>query len=698
MGNSCCYRVKAQISVIFDALTNRIIIAMKNRILFSLALCLVFLIYPQISKAQYMVGKGYGIYPVPKMILQEDPEKSEGTFSESSAINIIAESGIDEVTIDRARQILKKNGFNVELSSQMSEKGTNLLLGIHSSEEYVSERIEPWIHEFDIFGKGNAYDKYVLMVLQRRMFGTKTQEDLFKPEAKEHQIAIVGENTDAVFCALATLEQMLEQGINGGVVIYDWADVKHRGVIEGYYGVPYSAEVTKDLFRFMARYKLNTYMYGAKSDPYHSRYWSEPYPVSITPEQEKVGYLTQEMMKDITSVARDCKVDFIWAIHPGKAFADPENKHIIQRIMGKFESMYELGVRQFGVFVDDVGVPSDTNVLKLCADNLTALQNAIDKKWNRPGVSPADTVKPLQYVPQLYAYSWVDEERAKAFFETLKPVPEKVDIYITGANVWTVPNNYDIAKVNGWLGKKTSWWWNYLCNDSDVTKLFIADAYTNFRDETHIFSTSSLEENLAGTNSIIVNPMQQGMLSEIGLFSTADYTWNTSAFNNYRSWEAAVRAVGGSALLADLSEDLFNVIPALRYYDNDKFEYLVTRYKQSVEKGKPAPGSLIAELKKVNASCARIEKNLVLSSKLSDALFYRDISPWLLKVEAMTEEAIGLLEGKNPAPVDYDNDPRFRFEILGGMGEHIKMAERTAEPSAKCLLPLIYWLREQQAK
>ena len=654
------------------------------------------LINPQISKAQYMAGRGYSIYPVPKVILQEDPEKSEGTFSENTSINIIAESGIDEVTLNRARQILKEQGFNVEFSSHMSERGTNLLLGIFSSEEYVSERIDAWTHEFDILGKDDAYDKYVLMVFQRRMLGMKTQEDLLKPIAKEHQIAIVGENTDAVFHGLATLEQMLEQGINGGVVVYDWADVKHRGVIEGYYGVPYSAEVTKDLFRFMARYKLNTYMYGAKSDPYHSRYWSEPYPTSITPEQEKVGYLTQEMMKDITSVARECKVDFIWAIHPGKAFADPENKDIIRQIMGKFESMYELGVRQFGVFVDDVGVPSDTNVLKLCADNLAALQNAIDRKWNRPGVSPADTVKPLQYVPQLYAYSWVDEEKAMAFFETLKPVPEKVDIYITGANVWSVPNNYDIAKVNGWLGKRTSWWWNYLCNDSDVTKLFVADAYTNFRDETHIFSTSSLEENLVGTNSIIVNPMQQGELSKIGLFSTADYTWNTAAFNNYRSWEAAVRAVGGSALLADLSEDLFNVIPALRYYDNDKFEYLITRYKQSVEKGKPAPGSLIAELKKVNASCSQIEKNLVLSSKLSDALFYRDISPWLLKVESMTEEAIGLLEGKNPAPVDYENDPRFRFEILGGMGEHIKMAERTAEPSAKCLLPFIYWLRDQK--
>ena len=154
---------------------------MKNKMLFSLALCLVVLVNPQTSKAQYMIGKGYSIYPVPKMILQEDPEKSEGTFTVNSTINIIADSGIDEVTINRARQILKEKGFKVERSSRMSEKGTNLILGINSSGEYASQLLDAWVHEFDIFSKDDAFNKYVLMVFQRRMTGMKTQEDLFKP-------------------------------------------------------------------------------------------------------------------------------------------------------------------------------------------------------------------------------------------------------------------------------------------------------------------------------------------------------------------------------------------------------------------------------------------------------------------------------------------------------------------------------------
>ena len=36
------------------------------------------------------------------------------------------------------------------------------------------------------------------------------------------------------------------------VRIYDYADTQYRGVIEGYYGVPYSKEATEELFRFGA--------------------------------------------------------------------------------------------------------------------------------------------------------------------------------------------------------------------------------------------------------------------------------------------------------------------------------------------------------------------------------------------------------------------------------------------------------------
>ncbi|MBR5086697.1 MAG: beta-N-acetylglucosaminidase domain-containing protein [Muribaculaceae bacterium] len=613
----------------------------------------------------------YVIYPIPHQQIMEN-----GNASLTKQVNIVAETGIDDVTVNRAKQVLSEHGLMPVVVNAAVKEQSNLFLGVYDSKGLASKRLKSLKLNCDVFSL-NKYDRHILNLTS---------------QGGVAQVTIVGENTDATFCGLASLEQMLDKGTKKlpCVTIYDYADVKNRGIIEGYYGVPYTAEVTKDLFRFMARYKMNSYMYGAKSDPYHSRYWGDPYPTTISEEQLRIGYLTLDMMRDITRVAHETKVNFIWAIHPGKAFANGEDPQVLDKIMAKFESMHQLGVRQFGVFVDDVGVPSDPAIMKLCADNLSELQHRIDARWNKAGTLVTDTVKPLHYVPQLYAYSWVSQERACEFFESLRTTPEKINIYITGANVWSVPNNEDLDVVKSWLGRDVSWWWNYPCNDQDPTKLFVMDTYTNFRDETHINSLTHMERQLNGAQTVIINPMQQGELSKIALFGVADYTWNNLGFENYSSWEAAIPAVVGK----DMAQAFRKLAPYLRYYDNDALDYKIDRYHVSIEHGNPNHNSLLNEMREVNEAC-QVIKEMEHSHNESDRLFYSDIRPWLFKLEAMTAEIIALFEGKSPSAGNYDNNPVYQFESLGGMGEHISLTVRTAEPSNVCLPALLKWLHDQ---
>ncbi len=635
---------------------------MKKRVILPLLLTLLL----------STVASAYSIYPVPHL---QVAGQAMATFNRS--VNIVAEQGIDQPTIDRAVGILKQHGCSVISHSSHIVKGkANLLLGVNGSRGVADRQVSSLRLSREVFSKPK-FDRHILSLT-----ADKTGNAL---------VVVLGENTDATFCGLASLEQMLDTGNSlPEVTLYDYADVKYRGIIEGYYGVPYTAEVTKDLFRFMARYKMNTYMYGAKSDPYHSRYWSEPYPTQITPEQERIGYLTQQMMRDITDVSHATKVNFIWAIHPGTAFTDAGNTKVIGQIMQKFESMYALGVRQFGVFVDDVGVPSDALSLKLGADRLTDLQNRIDQRWNTPGAAPADTVKSLHYVPQLYAYSWVASDKAQTFFQSLSHTPDKVNIYITGANVWSVPNNRDLLFVKKALGRDTSWWWNYPCNDNDVTKLFPMDMYDNFRDERHIMNLDRLPADLTGLNSLIINPMQQGEASKIALFSVADYAWNHADFDNHQSWEAALPAVVGK----ELAPALRHLAPYLRYFDRDALQYHVANYKEAAERGNPNPWALVNTLTRVREQC-RLLGRLQQSTHQPDRLLYDDLRPWLLKLDAMAEEAIGLLKGEPTAPVDYEQDQRFQFPILVGMGDGISLSMKTAEPAAEVLRPFIDYLRQR---
>ena len=616
-------------------------------------------------------SRPYVIYPVPHSL-----NPTSGTASFSASVNIVAEAGIDQVTIDRAKQVLSECGLSPVVSDGTVRNISNLVLGVSGSRGIADKLCDRLHLPREVFTLPK-FDRHIL--------------SLHSDKKGNAQVLILGENTDAVFCGLASLEQIFDNGTGplGCVDIFDYADIRDRGVIEGYYGVPYSAEVTKDIFRFMARYKMNTYMYGAKSDPYHSGFWSEPYPENISDDQVKIGMLSRGMLSDIAACARDSKVNFIWAIHPGNAFCDPDSTSTLSRIMDKFDSMYELGVRQFGVFVDDVGLPSDPAVLRCGADRLTELQRMIDDRWNRPGSSPADTVKPLNYVPQLYAYEWVEAPEARKFFNSLRDVPEKVKIYITGNAIWTVPNNHDLETVKFWLGRYPSWWWNYPCNDNDETKLFTMDTYTNFKDESHIDNLSRLEP-LVGAKTVIINPMQQGEVSKLTFFSVADYEWNNEAFNNETSWEAAVPAVVGS----DRAEAFRKIAPYLRYYDNDALAYRVKLYKASVAEGNPHPEALVKDLMEVIDACAVIEA-MGESDSVSDVLFYEDIRPWLLRLSSMAEEAVCLLSGKPYHGKDIDSDPEFKFDVLRGMGNDISLAKLKAAPASTVLRPFIEWLKER---
>ena len=625
------------------------------------------------SAATVPARQDYVIYPVP-----QTQQLTSGQARIVGPVNIVAEPGIDEATVSRARQVLADKGIASSVSERASGRKTNLLLGIRGSGRTADAEAARQGLDRSVFDQPK-YDRHIV--------------SLTADKKGRAQLLVLGEHTDAVFCGLATIEQMLDRGTENlpCVRFYDYADLRSRGVIEGYYGVPYNAEVTKDLFRFMARYKMNTYMYGAKSDPYHTRYWDRSYPSSLTPEQERIGYLSQDMLRDIVSVAHASKVNFIWAIHPGDDFINPDRADVIDRIMGKFQSMYDLGVRQFGVFVDDVGVPYDRPSQQIGADRLTELQARIDGRWNVGTAAPADRVKPIQYVPQLYAYSWTTPERAQGFFESLSGTPDKIDIYITGAMVWSVPNSRDLALVSGWLGRDVAWWWNYPCNDNDMTKLFPMDMYTNFRDETHIDNDARLESALKGAATLIANPMQQGEASKIALFSMGDYAWNNAAFDNMASWTASLSAVAGPAN----AEALRRALPYLRYYDEEALAALTEAYKQSVEAGAPQPEALRTELAEVLAACRTLD-GMAVSSSESDRLFHEDIRPWLSKLETMLEFALDLLDGK---PVrdfpDLETDKAFQFAVLNGMGENISLDVRTAEPAARVLRPFIDWLAER---
>jgi hyaluronoglucosaminidase len=239
----------------------------------------------------------------------------------------------------------------------------------------------------------------------------------------------------------------------------------------------------------------------------------------------------------------------------------------------------------------------------------------------------------------------------------------------------------------------------------DITKIFVGDTYTNFADETHIDSNSLLENDLY-VKTVIINPMQQGALSKIALFSVGDYTWNMSSFNNMASWKESLNAVLGK----EKAPVFESIVPYLRYYDaKSPLAALIEEFKTDYSKNSSnvTGEALKNELKRIINACEVIE-TLKNSNSASDTLFYADVRPWLLKLKSMATNAdsmLSVLLSKDNTNLDIvhfakswsaiegvDKNGEHRFDIIRGMGSDITLSVQTAKPAAESLKPFIDWL------
>lgn len=649
----------------------------------ALILCLGFALGMAGTPTLY-ADQVYTIYPIP-----QEQIAGVGTVSLSATVNIVCDEYIDQYTKDRATEVLKEKGIAATFSDQAKSGQTNLYLAVSGSKGPADRKAEDMGIDRAVLSREGKFDRHIVSL---------------SADGTDARIVILGENTDAVFYGLASLEQMLDGGTASlaCVTINDYADQQSRGLVEGYYGYPYSVAVKKDLMKFMARYKLNTYLYGAKSDPYHSGYWQDPYPTSITAQQEKNGWLTQEMFKELTAQAHASKVNFIWAIHPGLNTKTDQN---VNQVFSKFQLMYDLGVRQFAVFTDDVGVENASEFPKYTYF-FTQLQNRLDETYNKDYESPADTVKPLHFVPHIYAASFANAETRKTYFNELSNLPEKIVVYTTGNGVWSVPNSNDLATIKNDLGRDVAWWWNYPCNDNgrSDSEIFISDMYRNFVEMTQVSDNARLPQQLNNAAGILSNPMQQGEISKIALFSVADYAWNNDGFNNTSSWEAALPAVLGDEYAAAFR----TLAPYLCYDDPSTLSRLIQTYKTNITMGREADATALhANMDEISAACDKIA-GMETSEIESDRLFFEDLRPWFYLVRDMAATTKAFLDAKDVDDMadQWDaylaaqksaealtTDSRYVVETLEGMGTNPPVGQHRVNASSAALKPFVTeWL------
>lgn len=325
-------------------------------------------------------------------------------------------------------------------------------------------------------------------------------------------ITITGYDERGAFYGIQTLRQIMEspvasKGTLPCLAISDYPDLPYRGVVEGFYGTPWSHEVRMSLIDIYGKYKMNAYLYGPKDDPYHScPNWRLPYP-----EKEA------QNIKELIAACNRNRVDFVWAIHPGQDIKWNEEDY--QNLLNKCTWMYNLGVRSFAVFFDDIS-GEGTNPVKQ-----TELLNRLTKDF----VEAKGDISSLTVCPTDYSKLWANptpQGSLAIYGETLNPA---IEVFWTGDVVCSDLTKETMDWVNSRIKRPAYYWWNFPVTDYARHILMQGPVYG--------LSTQLSNKDLCG---IVSNPMEHGEASKLALYGVADYSWNIAAYNPIDNWERAL--------------------------------------------------------------------------------------------------------------------------------------------------------------
>lgn len=438
--------------------------------------------------------------------------------------------------------------------------------------------------------------------------------------ADNKQLVIAGNDETGTFYAIQTLSQLLKGDTIPCVEIKDYPDIRYRGVVEGFYGIPWSYEDRISQLQFYGKFKMNTYIYGPKDDPYHSSpNWRLPYP-----EKEAA------QLSDLVKIAKENKVDFVWAIHPGQDIKWNDTDRNL--LLAKFENMYQMGVRSFAVFFDDItGEGTDPS-------RQAELLNYLNEHFAKV----KKDISQLIICPTIYNKSW--SKSKKDYLPTLgKELNPSIQIMWTGDQVVTDITKQGLQWVNRQINRPAYVWWNFPVTDFARDHVVMGELYG---------MDKSIKKDMSGFMS---NPMEHAEASKVAIFSIASYTWNLAQYDSKRAWEDVIKE-----LMPENTEALRTFV----MHNSDLGPNGHNYRRVESENIKPVADKFLSEYKQgqLNKEDCKVLKDeferiieasdILLTSKDNVALV-KDITPWIYQFKVLGEmgtevfSMLGALEANN---------------------------------------------------
>jgi beta-N-acetylglucosaminidase len=408
-----------------------------------------------------------------------------------------------------------------------------------------------------------------------------------------------------------------------------------RGVVEGYYGRPWSGDARRNVIRFLGARGMNAFVYGPKNDPYHRDRWRELYP-----DDELAD------LRATAAEARRARVRFVYAISPGLDICYSCSADL-DALTTKLAQLAHARVRHFALFFDDgpstLTQPDD--VARYGGSDGAALArahadvvNRVDRWLRRKGLHGLAFMIPSAYsgttcLPYHTALAGALRRRLPVGWTG----PGVFAPRLTGAEARARRDCLD--------GHPVILWDNFPVNDGVLSNTIHLGPLVG-RDAT-------LPGELAG---YLLNPMTQAHASLVGLGTAAAYLKHPKRYDPESALRHALDDLddsGGLAVLAEQTRD--SPLSDPDYDDAHALAVALAGLEASWNGAEwmPVVDALEAEVRRQEAAPGTI------ATHLGDSPLGREIAPWVAELAAHAAQqldAVRLLRGMKPTFASLTSD------------------------------------------
>jgi hyaluronoglucosaminidase len=288
-----------------------------------------------------------------------------------------------------------------------------------------------------------------------------------------------------------------------------------RGVIEGFYGRPWTHEQRLDLIEFIAARGMNTFVYAPKDDPLLRRDWRTAY-----------EGIELAQVSELVEGCRRQQVDFVYCLSPGLSIRYSSDTDV-DDLDAKFRSVGELGIHRFGLLLDDIPKElrheADRSRFTDLVDAQIALVGGVFERL------PAGNQ--LIVCPTVY-WGTGDEAYITRLGRGIDP---RIDLFWTGRAICSATLDLiDAATFARATGRPATYWDNYPVNDVAMGGELHVGPYRGRDPHLWRFATG-----------VIANGMELFESSKIAFATIADYLRSPEDYDPEISWQAALRDVVG---------------------------------------------------------------------------------------------------------------------------------------------------------